>query len=213
MSIVSQRGKFIVFEGGEGVGKTTQAKLLAQKLQELKQKAYVTREPGGDEIGEKIREILKSYPKIDSICEILLIFAARRDHFVKLISPLLDEGYFVICDRFYDSSLVYQGLLKNISIKDMMELKRISIGAFEPDLTIILDVNTDISLSRVATRNLVNDEYDEMSQKKHEIVRRGFQKTASIFSFRSVLINAEGSEKAVFSRVWKTFEKKININE
>jgi dTMP kinase len=210
---VSQRGKFIVFEGGEGVGKTTQAKLLAQKLQELKQKAYVTREPGGDEIGEKIREILKSYPKIDSICEILLIFAARRDHFVKLISPLLDEGYFVICDRFYDSSLVYQGLLKNISIKDMMELKRISIGAFEPDLTIILDVNTDISLSRVATRNLVNDEYDEMSQKKHEIVRRGFQKTASIFSFRSVLINAEGSEKAVFSRVWKTFEKKININE
>ncbi|MDR0631790.1 MAG: dTMP kinase [Holosporaceae bacterium] len=210
---MSQRGKFIVFEGGEGVGKTTQAKLLAQKLQELKQKAYVTREPGGDEIGEKIREILKSYPKIDSICEILLIFAARRDHFVKLISPLLDEGYFVICDRFYDSSLVYQGLLKNISIKDMMELKRISIGAFEPDLTIILDVNTDISLSRVATRNLVNDEYDEMSQKKHEIVRRGFQKTASIFSFRSVLINAEGSEKAVFSRVWKTFEKKININE
>jgi dTMP kinase len=210
---VRRRGKFIVFEGGEGVGKTTQAELLAQKLQELEQKTHVTREPGGDKIGEEIREILKNSSEIDSICEILLIFAARRDHFVKLISPLLDEGYFVICDRFYDSSLIYQGLLKNISIKDIMELKWISIGDFEPDLTMVLDVDTDISLSRIATRNLTNDEYDKMSRQKHEIIRLGFQKAADIFSFRSVLINAEGTEKAVFSRIWKIFEKKININE
>jgi dTMP kinase len=94
-----------------------------------------------------------------------------------------------------------------------MELKRISLGDFEPDLTVVLDVNTNISISRVATRNLTNDEYDKMSWEKHEIIRRGFQKASGIFSFRSVLINAEGSEKMVFSRIWKTLEKKININE
>jgi dTMP kinase len=123
----------------------------------------------------------------------------------------LEKGYFVICDRFYDSSLVYQGLLKEISIEDIMKLKRMAIGNFEPDLTLVLDVNTDTSLQRVMARRLLSDEYDQMSRQKYDIVRNGFQKIADIFSFRAILINAEGSEKAVFSRVWKAFEKRIGI--
>ncbi|MDR2646432.1 MAG: dTMP kinase [Holosporaceae bacterium] len=209
---MSSKGKFITLEGGEGVGKSTQTQLLAERLSNLRQKVKITREPGGGVIGEQVREILKkNSAELDSICEILLLFAARRDHFVNLISPWLEEGYFVICDRFYDSSLIYQGLLKEVAIGDIMELKRMAIGNFEPDLTFVLDVNTNVSLQRVKTRRLLNDEYDQMSRQKYDIVRNGFQKIADIFSFRAVLINAEGSEKAVFSRIWKAFEKRINI--
>jgi dTMP kinase len=209
---ISSKGKFITLEGGEGVGKSTQAQLLAERLSDLRQKVKITREPGGGAIGEHVREILKkSSAELDSICEIFLLFAARRDHFVNLIFPWLERGYFVICDRFYDSSLVYQGLLKKISIEDIMKLKRMAIGNFEPDLTIVLDANTDISLQRVMARRLLNDEYDQMSRQKYDIVRNGFQKIADIFSFRAILINAEGSERAVFSRVWKAFEKRIGI--
>ena len=207
-------GKFITFEGGEGVGKSTQIKLLAERLVNLKQKVRVTREPGGGEIGERIREILKNQSgNVDSICEIFLLFAARRDHFVNLISPWLKEGCFVICDRFYDSSLVYQGFLKKTSIEDIMKLKYMAIGNFEPNLTIILDVSADISIRRIRTRRLVDDEYDKMSWQKHDTVRNGFLKIADIFSHRVVLINAEGSEKAVFSKVWRALEKKIGVDK
>lgn len=202
-------GKFITFEGGEGVGKTTQVRLLYEKLVEMGFKVRLTREPGGDDVGEKIRNILKSssIASMDSMCETLLLFAARRDHFVKIISPLLKQGYVVICDRFYDSSLVYQGLLKKISFEDIMILKRMTIGDLEPDLTLILDVNPEISIQRLSVRNLIHDEYDSMTQEKHNLIREGFLQIADIFSFRSVVINAAGSEKAVFSRIMKSIEK------
>jgi dTMP kinase len=209
---MKQAGKFITFEGGEGVGKTTQVRLLAQKLSEnYGLSVYTTREPGGDEIGEKIRDVLKApnVSVIDPLCEALLMFAARRDHFVKLISPLLKRGYFVICDRFYDSSLVYQGLLKCVSIEDIMHLKRITLGNFEPDLTIIVDVSADTAAARMAARHLIPDEYDMMNLEKHEIIREGFRKIAEIFSFRSVLIDAEGSINTVFAKVLKAIRKKF----
>lgn len=203
------RGKFITFEGGEGVGKTTQVRLLSEKLVKMGYNVHVTREPGGDDVGEKIRNILKSSSilSMDPLCETLLLFAARRDHFVKIISPLLDQGYIVICDRFYDSSLVYQGLLKRISFEDIMALKRMTIGDLEPDLTVILDISPELSIQRLSVRNLIHDEYDSMTQEKHKLIREGFQKIAEIFSFRSVLINAAGSEKSVFSRIIRSVEK------
>ncbi|MDR1335144.1 MAG: dTMP kinase [Holosporaceae bacterium] len=209
---MKQAGNFITFEGGEGAGKTTQVSLLAKKLSEdYGLKVHVTREPGGDEIGEKIRSVLKArhISGMDPICETLLMFAARRDHFVKLIAPQLEQGYFVICDRFYDSSLVYQGLLKHVSIVDILQLKQITLGNFEPDLTVILDVSAATSTARIATRHLIADEYDLMNQEKHEIVRKGFQKIAEIFSFRSVLLNAEGSTKIVFAKVLKAVHGKF----
>jgi dTMP kinase len=204
--LFDSHGRFITFEGCEGVGKSTQVKFLAEKLVADGLKVYVTREPGGDELGEKIRDILKKTQLIDPICEVLLLFAARRDHFVKLIEPMMKDGYLVICDRFYDSSLVYQGLLKHVPIADILKLKQMVVGNFEPDLTIILDVNVDVSIARVKSRHGF-DEYDEMERCQYEIIRRGFQKISEIFPSRTLLINAEGSEKTVFSRICKALKR------
>jgi dTMP kinase len=205
-------GKFITFEGGEGVGKTTQIHLLYEFLNTRRIKVKVTREPGGDEVGEKIRAVIKSaaITKMDPLCETLLLFAARRDHFIKIIQPLLEQGYTVICDRFYDSTLVYQGLLKNVSIEDIMKLKQMTIGNTEPDLTIILDVDSEVSTKRLSMRNLIQDEYDTMKKEQHDIIRKGFQNIAEVFSFRSVMINATGNEKTVFAKVIKAIEKKFD---
>ena len=205
-------GKFITFEGGEGVGKTTQIHLLYEFLNTRRIKVKVTREPGGDAVGEKIRAVIKSaaITKMDPLCETLLLFAARRDHFIKIIQPLLEQGYTVICDRFYDSTLVYQGLLKNVSIEDIMKLKQMTIGNTEPDLTIILDVDSEVSTKRLSMRNLIQDEYDTMKKEQHDIIRKGFQNIAEVFSFRSVMINATGNEKTVFAKVIKAIEKKFD---
>ncbi|MDR2724024.1 MAG: dTMP kinase [Holosporaceae bacterium] len=204
-------GKFITFEGGDGVGKTTQATLLANALKTLGLKVKITREPGGNVIGEKIRNLMKSSSPsdMDPLCEALLMFAARRDHFVKLIKPLINKGYFVVCDRFYDSSLVYQGVLKKIAFEDIMALKKITIGDFEPDLTIILDVDSDVSIERLSTRKLILDEYDLMKKNEHDLIRKGFQKTAEIFSFRSVIVNAAGSEQKIFAKIMKIVQKRL----
>lgn len=203
-------GKFITFEGGEGVGKTTQIALLAENLKERGLQVKVTREPGGDEVGEKIRAVLKSafVTKMDPFCEALLLFAARRDHYVKIIHPLLQEGYVVICDRFYDSTLVYQGLLKGVSVENIMHLKKMTVGDIEPDLTIVLDMDPEISLQRLSSRmfatpTLIHDEYDTMRKEQHAVIRRGFQNIARIFSFRTVLIGAGGSKQTVFNKVLK----------
>ncbi|MBQ7673097.1 MAG: dTMP kinase [Alphaproteobacteria bacterium] len=207
-------GKFITFEGGEGVGKTTQIQLLYKKLIDKGIKTKTTREPGGDEVGEKIRAVIKSstVKKMDPLCETLLLFAARRDHYIKIIKPLLQQGYTVICDRFYDSTLVYQGLLKNVSIEDIMKLKQMTIGDTEPDFTIVLDVDSEISLKRLNTRNLIQDEYDTMKKEQHDIIRKGFQNIAKIFSFRSALISATGNERTVFSKVIKAIETKFDYS-
>jgi dTMP kinase len=198
-----KKGSFITFEGGEGVGKTTQIEMLAEYLAQSGRRVHVTREPGGDEVGEKIRSVLKSHTVsvMDPLCETLLLFAARRDHYVKVISPLLELGYFVISDRFYDSTIVYQGALKNVSVEDIMALKRMTIGDFEPDLTIILDVDADISMRRLSERRLIEDVYDSMTKEKHNTIRKGFQDIASIFSFRAELINANESREKVFSKI------------
>ena len=202
-------GKFITFEGGEGVGKSTQVKLLAEKLRELGYGVFVTREPGGAELGEKIRDLLKKTTHMDSLCELLLIFAARRDHFIKLIVPHLENNEIVICDRFYDSSLVYQGILKNVPIERIMELKQMVLGYFEPDLTLVLDMDVAKSKQRLAKRCLIADEYDSMDAEKHELVRQGFKKISEIFSFRAELVNANGSEQKVFSKIFEVVEKRI----
>ena len=211
-------GKFITFEGGEGVGKSTQVQLLANELRRRGFKVQITREPGGDEVGEKIRTVLKSASsKMDPLCETFLLFAARRDHFVNVIAPLLELGYFVICDRFYDSTLVYQGLLKHVSIEDIMKLKQICVGNFEPDLTIVLDMDVESAINRVATRNFVLDdpvldEYDAMDKEKYNVIREGFHKIADIFSFRTEMVKANGSKEAVFERIFKKIENRLLKN-
>lgn len=204
---MNNRGIFITFEGGEGCGKSTQVHLLAEKLKTEGKLVHLTREPGGSEIAEKIRGLLKSSSKTDSITELLLMFAARREHFVKKIFPLLQQGYMVISDRFYDSSIVYQGILKKVSIEQIMYLKNMTIGDFEPDLTIILDISSDEAKKRVTARKLPFDTYDCMSEQEYDLIRKGFKKIADIFSFRTILINATGNESIVFTKVQKAMKK------
>lgn len=206
------RGTFITFEGDDGVGKTTQVQLLARQLSQFGN-VFVTREPGGTELAEKIRSLLKESYDIDPLCNLLLIFAARRDHFVKQILPHLECGDFVISDRFYDSSLIYQGVLKGVSIENIMQLKQMVMADFEPDITIILDMDVEKSKARLNYRSLIPDEYDSMDIEKHNLVRNGFRKIAEIFSFRAALVNAAGSEKNVASRVFKIVRDKIASRE
>ncbi|MBO6056089.1 MAG: dTMP kinase [Alphaproteobacteria bacterium] len=202
-----KKGFFISFEGGEGTGKSTQVRLLANKLAERGNLVRITREPGGTELSEKIRDILKTTSNIDSITEMLLLFAARREHFIKSICPLLEQNYIVLCDRFYDSSLVYQGILKNVSIEKIMQLKEMTLGNFEPDFTIILDIPSSIAKKRIQGRQLYWDDYDMMSENEYNIIRNGFKKIAEIFPFRCKLIDASGNERKVFSKVQKAVEK------
>lgn len=218
-TIENLKGKFITFEGGEGVGKSTQAALLVDRLKAEKIKVKLTREPGGDDIGEKIRAILKSElaTKMDSLCETLLLFAARRNHYIKVIKPLQQQGYVVVCDRFYDSTLVYQGILKKVPIEDIMYLKRMTVEDTEPDLTLILDVDSKISTERLAARHLlldeIMDEYDTMRKEEHDTVRKGFQNIAKIFSFRTAIVNADGTERAVQTRVMREINRKFGIHQ
>lgn len=204
-----KKGVFISFEGGEGTGKSTQVRLLADKLSEHGDLVFTTREPGGSDISEKIRDILKSSTDMDSITEVLLMFAARREHFVKSIKPHLDQGYIVISDRFFDSSLVYQGMLKSVPIEQIIRLKSMTLGEFEPDFTIILDIPPSIAKERIHHRQLCLDNYDMMSDDEYNIVRNGFRKISETFPFRCRLINASGDEKRVFSRVYKTIKRAI----
>lgn len=205
---MSERGKFITFEGADGVGKTTQVAMLRDYLQQRGVEAVITREPGGGPIAEAIRGVLKSNSEIDSVTDLLLFFAARRDHFIKVIEPQLNAGKWVICDRFYDSTLVYQGKLKGVPIEYVMYLKKMTIGDFEPDATVVLDLDFYNAADRVSERNSSSDAYDQMGQHKYDIVREGFRQVAEIYSDRAVIVSASGNKNTVFSKILRALGKK-----
>ena len=202
---------FISFEGGDGVGKSTQIKLVAEKLQESGYKIVVTREPGGTDTAEEIRGILKSR-NLDPISELLLMFAARREHFVKKIKPALEEGAIVLCDRFYDSSIIYQGVLKHIPVDKILEIKEFTIGNFEPDLTILLDMEYKTARKRSQARNpelFGVDEYDSLSEKQYALISESFKKLAKIFSDRYVIVQAALPRERVFENIMKIVLAKL----
>src|SRR6202047_191648 len=148
------RGKFITFEGGEGTGKSTQAGLLANKLESLGLSVLLTREPGGSPGAEIIRHVLLSgaAKPFGPEVEAMLFAAARDDHVQCTILPALESGKWVICDRFADSTRVYQGILGRVDLRLIKGLERVSIGGLAPDLTIILDVPVEVGLERTKLR-------------------------------------------------------------
>lgn len=201
------KGKFITFEGADGVGKSTQVKMLQDYLEELGVNAVVTREPGGNDLAEAIRGLLRKATNIDALADTLLLFAARREHFVKVIEPQLNEGNWVVCDRFYDSTLVYQGRLKGVSVQQIMQLKQMAVGNFEPDFTIVLDLDYDRALQHLHERNITPDGYDLMRREEYDVIRSAFRELAKLFSYRSVFINANGSKEIIFSKILKEMKK------
>lgn len=197
------RGRFITFEGGEGTGKSTQAKLLATWLVAPKRVAVVTREPGGSPGAEEIRSLLvEGDPdRWDPIAETLLHYAARRDHLRRAIEPELALGRWVICDRFFDSTMAYQGYGHGVDRDFIRQLERAVIGALRPDLTLILDLPVELGLARAAARRDREARYEAMERDFHERLREGYRAIAAAEPERCLLIDADAEPREVQRRI------------
>ena len=202
----SGRGKFISFEGGEGSGKSTQIKLLADRLAAAKLRAIVTREPGGSPGAEIIRHLVLSGmgKLLGPDAETLLFAAARDDHVRTVIEPALTQGTWVLCDRFSDSTRAYQGQLGKVSPGILNAMQRVTIGDLKPDLTIILDVPVDVGLKRAAARRGAGapDRFEAEDVKFHHDLREAYRKIAADDPQRCALIDAGGTPETVSGLVW-----------
>ena len=190
MNLEKLRGKFITFEGAEGAGKSTQSKLLVEYLNSQGIDAVWTREPGGSNGAEEIREVLVkgSVNKWDSVTELLLMYAARRDHTEKKIKPLLKEGKVVISDRYFDSTVAYQGFGHQLDLKKIDTIRKVVLEDFKPDLTIILDIDIQKGQIRTHERGKRN-RFDDMKIEFHNKVRNGFLTIVKNEPERCELIN------------------------
>ena len=202
----SGRGKFITFEGGEGSGKSTQIKRLADRLATAKLRAIVTREPGGSPGAEIIRHLVLSGmgKLLGPEAETLLFAAARDDHVHTVIQPALSQGLWVLCDRFSDSTRAYQGRLGQVAPAVLNAMQRVTIGDLKPDLTIILDIPVEVGLKRAAARRGTGapDRFEAEDVKFHQDLRDAYQQIAAEDPQRCALIDANADTDIVASRVW-----------
>jgi dTMP kinase len=198
---------FVTFEGGEGTGKSTQARLLADRLALAGIGCVVTREPGGSPFAEEIRALLLGgqLPARTAIAEALLFLAARTDHVAHTIAPALAAGQWVICDRFSDSTRVYQGIAGRVPKATLAELDRLVLAGLRPDLTLMFDMAPEIGLARAGARRGAGsgaDPYEGRDLAYHRELREGFRAIAADEPDRCVLIDAEGTPDQVAARVW-----------
>ncbi len=208
------RGKFITFEGGEGTGKSTQAGLLARKLESLGLGVLLTREPGGSPGAEIIRHVLLSgaAKPLGADAEAMLFAAAREDHVSCTIAPALAAGKWVVCDRFADSTRVYQGALGQVDRRLIKGLERVSIGDLLADLTLILDVPVDVALERRALRrgDAPPDRFEAEDVEFHEKLREAFRALAADEPERCVIIDASVPRVQVAKDIWDTVQAKLD---
>jgi len=197
------RGRFITLEGGEGVGKSTQARLLAQWLGRGGREVVVTREPGGSPGAETIRDLLVNGPveRWSPISETLMMYAARRDHIERLIEPALARGAWVVCDRFIDSTRAYQGTGGGAPAELIAALESAVVGELVPDLTLVMDLETETGLARAARRGDAG-RFEAKGEAYHERLREAFVEIAITNFKRCVLIDADGEPEAVAARIW-----------
>ena len=200
------RGRFISFEGGEGSGKSTQIRLLAERLDAAKLRAIVTREPGGSPGAEIIRHLLLSGmgKLLGPDAETLLFAAARDDHVRTVIKPALSQGVWVLCDRFSDSTRAYQGRLGKVAPEIMNAMERVTIGNLKPDLTIILDVPVEVGMQRAAARrgSGAPDRFEAEDVKFHQQLRDAYRQIAADEPKRCVLVDANADANTVAASVW-----------
>ena len=200
------KGWFISFEGGEGTGKSTQIERLTRYMRERGQQVVVTREPGGTPVAEAARAvILDPALEPDGLTELFRLEAARRDHVLRVIRPALEVGRVVLCDRFADSSVVYQGLVRGVGVDRAIDLNRIATDGLEPDLTVVLDLDHESGLERARTRNSQGDgaesRLDDEPEEFHRRVREGFLQLAEASPNRFRVVAADGSPDDVFGRI------------
>src|ERR1700684_2198553 len=208
------RGKFITFEGGEGTGKSTQAGLLANKLESLGLSVLLTREPGGSPGAEIIRHVLLSgaAKPLGPDAEAMLFAAARDDHVRCAIEPALAAGKWVVCDRFADSTRVYQGVLGKVDERLIKGLERVSIGDLAPDLTVILDVPVELGLERVKLRRgeAKPDRFEAENVEFHQKLRQAYLAIAAAEPDRCVVIDASEAKEAVARKIWNAVGARLD---
>jgi dTMP kinase len=208
------RGRLITFEGGEGTGKSTHAGLLAERLKTLGIAVVRTREPGGSPGAEAIRHVLLSgaAEPIGPSAEAILFAAARDDHVKQLIEPALACGAWVVCDRFIDSTRVYQGALGHVDMKFIRALERATIGELMPDLTFVLDVPAEDGISRANKRRGGGDidRFEMEALAFHEGLREAYRLLALVEPERCVMIDATEPKPKVAERIWKAVHERLD---
>ncbi|MBX3458061.1 MAG: dTMP kinase [Candidatus Paracaedibacteraceae bacterium] len=197
------RGKFITFEGGEGTGKSTQCQLLAEYLRLKGHSVIITREPGGTDGAELIRALLVSgdVNRWSGITEALLLNAARVDHWEKVIKPALDSGTWVICDRFADSTIAYQGYGRGLDVNFLRNLHESVLPNVWPDLTYIFDLDPEIGISRALSRHTSEIRFEKLEIDFHNRMRAGYLDIAKGFPERCRIVNANQDIQAVHNQV------------
>jgi dTMP kinase len=209
------RGRFITLEGGEGTGKSVQAKRLEERLKGLGLEVVRTREPGGTPGAEALREAILSgfAAEFGPAAQALLFAAARVDHLDKTILPALASGAWVVCDRFADSTRAYQGAAGNLSPDFIADLERLTLGANHPDLTLILDLAPEVGLKRAATRRQGRGRADRFESEGllfHQTLRRAFLDIAAGEPARCVVIDACSVEDEVAADIWSAVRTRLN---
>lgn len=202
---------FITFEGSEGSGKTTQQQRLAQHLRDAGRTVVVTKEPGGTPLADRIRGILlDSASVIDPIAEVFLFAASRRQHTTEIIEPALQRGEIVLCDRYADSTLAYQGFGRLIDLDRLRALNAWATDALVPDVTLLFDIDEVVGLTRARSRNAsaANDEgrFEAEDLRFHRRVREGYLSLATAEPKRFIVINANGTIDEVFARTLKALD-------
>jgi dTMP kinase len=202
------RGKFITLEGGEGTGKSTQAKKLAEYLRGKKHETVLTREVGGPASAEEIRELWlgKGEGHWDPLTEMLLISAARREHLVKTVWPALEQGVWVVSDRFIDSTRAYQGIGLGLGLELVDHFYQHIAGKFEPDLTLLLDLPVEEGLARMKARKGQDDRYQQKDPSFHRTLRDAYLELAKKYPARIKVINASKDADATAKAVQAAVE-------
>ncbi|MBF0358137.1 MAG: dTMP kinase [Magnetococcales bacterium] len=209
-------GKFITFEGGEGSGKSTQIQNLARHLRDSQSMAGVevvtSREPGGSKVAEQIRELLVTGDpnSLEPKAELMLVMAARIEHVQKLIYPILRQGGWVLCDRFVDSTIAYQGYGRGMSTEHLIMLNQWALSGLRPDLTLLLDIDPAVGLLRTQPRSVksrltgvTEDRFEQAGDEFHQNVNEGFRTLAKVEPERIKLVDASQSEAMVEKDIWE----------
>ena len=208
-----ERGRFITFEGGEGTGKSTQIRLLADSLEAAGVTCVLSREPGGSPGAEEIRRLLVdgAVERWNGLTEVLLNYAGRFEHVKTTLMPALRRGDWALCDRFADSTMAYQGYGHGVDRGLISQLHHLVVGDFAPDLTLVLDLPVEEGLARAAARAGGEDRYERMERVFHDRIRQGFLKIAGRHPERCVLIDAARPVEAVAADVKRVVSERLGV--
>lgn len=210
-----KRGYFITFEGSEGAGKSIQVEILTSHLHEEGYQIVVTREPGGTRIGEQIRAITHNQDNVDlhPVAEAYLMAAARAQHVTQIIEPALESGKIVVCDRFVDSSVAYQGYGRKLGTDTVVKLNELAVNGATPDITILLNISPEIGTKRRLKSRKASDRLDLQQKDFYDRVSQGYLALAKQNPSRYVVIDAAQSIEHVALEVWNVIKERLAHND